>query len=90
MAKLPADACPYPRPFPAEFAECPLYEAGRYAPADSEEVPLGLIWICRHLVTRTFNKHGVTHHYAACQFGGRAARGRLILTNRFKRLVAAL
>ncbi len=90
MAKLPADACPYPRPFPTEFAECPLYEALRYAPADSEESPLGLIWICRRLVTRTFNKHGVTHHYAACQFGGRAARGRLTLTNGLKRLVAAL
>jgi hypothetical protein len=83
MAKLPADACPHPRPFPTEFAECPLYEARRYAPADSEESPLGLIW-------RTFNKHGVTHQYAACQFGGRAARGRLILANGLKRLVAAL
>src|SRR6266571_5063405 len=67
MARLPADACPYPRPFPDGFAECPLYDGERYVPADSKESPLGPIWICRHLVTRPFNLDGVEHHYGACR-----------------------
>lgn len=88
MARFPADACPYPRPFPDGFAECRLYAGERYVPADSKESPLGTIWICRHLVTRTFTSEGVEHHYGACQFGSRGARRRLILMDRFKRLVA--
>ncbi len=89
MARLPADACPYPRPFPDGFAECPLYDGERYVPADSKESPLGTIWICRHLVTRPFNLDGVEHHYGACRFGGRGARRRLAVVTRIKRLVAA-
>jgi len=87
MARLPADACPYPRPFPDRFVECPLYQGERYVPADSHENPLSTIWMCRHLVTRTFLKEAVEHHYGACQFGGRRARRRLVLVNGIKRLL---
>ena len=89
MARLPADACPYPRPFPDGFAECPLYDGERYVPADSKESPLGPIWICRYLVTRPFSLDGVEHHYGACRFGGRGARRRLAVVTRIKRLVGA-
>ena len=54
MARPPADACPYPRPFPDGFAECPLYDGERYVPADSKESPLGPIWTCCQLVTLPF------------------------------------
>jgi len=87
MARLPSDACPYPRPFPETFAECPLFAAQLYLPADSRETPLSPIWMCRHLVTRIFAKDGVQHHYGGCQFGGRGARRRLILVNGLKRLL---
>ncbi len=87
MARLPADACPYPRPFPETFVECPLYDRMRYVPADSQENPLSPIWMCGHLVTRIFTKDAVEHHYGACKLGGRGARRRLMLVNGIKRLV---
>lgn len=87
MPRLPSDACPYPRPFPQTFVECPLYDGERYVPADSLESPLTPIWMCRHLVTRIFTREGVDHHYAACEFGGRRARRRQMLVDGIKRLL---
>ena len=46
-----ADRCPYPRPFPANFADCPAYQAVTFHAADSMNRPLGTRLTCRHLVT---------------------------------------
>ena len=87
IARLPSDACPYTRPFPKTFVECPLYDGQRYLPADSREKPLMPIWMCSYLVTRIFARDGIEHHYGACQFGGRGARRRRTLVNDVKRLL---
>ena len=79
IARLPHDACPYPRPFTDAFVECPLYDGEHYLPADSRESPLSPIWTCRNLLTHRFTREGAKHHYGACRFGGEKARGRLLL-----------
>jgi hypothetical protein len=48
-----ADRCPYPRPFPADFADCASFEPISFEAADSKDKPLGTWSTCRHLVTGT-------------------------------------
>ena len=45
------DRCPYPRPFPAGFADCPSYEPVSFDATDSQNKPLGTWPTCRHLTT---------------------------------------
>lgn len=73
MSIRPRDACPYPKPFMADFNECPSYQTRHAIVVDSNDRPLRTIWSCRHMETKQIP--GETgHYYAACQLGD--ARGR--------------
>lgn len=45
----PADSCPYRKPFPDDFGECPAYQPVRFIPLDTMFRPLRPIWTCAHL-----------------------------------------
>lgn len=45
----PRDECPFSRPFPEGFAECPAYQAMGMVTLDIGYRPLGRVWSCRHL-----------------------------------------
>jgi len=73
MNERPSDACPYPKPFTAEFNDCPTYQTRHAIVVDSNNRPLRTIWSCRHMETKQIpGKSG--HYYGACQLGD--ARGR--------------
>ena len=71
----PLDECPYPKPFPDHFAECPAYEARLVADLDERSQPVGLIWSCLHLQGR---RRAMAEHrwYGACVIGDAAGRQR--------------
>jgi hypothetical protein len=73
----PADECPWPRPFPAEFDKCPAYLQLHFIPIDTSYRPLPLVLTCRHLVTRPLNDQK-SGWYGACDIGDRAARRRWV------------
>ena len=73
MSVRPSDACPYPKPFTAEFNDCPTYQTRHAFVVDSTGRPLKTIWSCRHLETKQVpGEPG--HYYGACQLGD--AKGR--------------
>jgi hypothetical protein len=69
----PTDECPYHRPFPEDFDDCPAYAARRYVPFDSLHHPLRPIWTCNFLSPRRAanRAHG---YYASCTLGDAADR----------------
>jgi hypothetical protein len=69
----PADACPYPKPFRADFNDCPTYQTRHAIVVDSNDRPLQTIWSCRHMETKQVPGEA-GHYYGACQLGD--ARGR--------------
>ena len=80
----PVDRCPYDRPFPEDFAECPAYQPVRYVPVDSVFQPLRPVWSCAHLVVGTYELRA----YAKCRLGGPAEReawARLMQSERLDR-----
>jgi hypothetical protein len=73
MSIRPTDACPYPKPFAADFNDCPTYQTRHAVVVDSNDKPLRTIWSCRHMETKRVP--GETgHYYGACQLGD--AKGR--------------
>jgi hypothetical protein len=73
MSIRPSDACPYPKPFAADFNDCPTYQTRHAVVVDSNDRPLRTIWSCRHMETKSVP--GETgHYYGACQLGD--AKGR--------------
>jgi hypothetical protein len=56
---LPDDICPYPRPFPANFDECGVFERSAGS--------------CKNLSTGTYFD-GANHHYGRCRLGDLTAR----------------
>jgi hypothetical protein len=66
-----ADRCPYRRPFPTGFDECPAYRPVEFLPADSFDQPLEPAWTCAHLVVGSRPEGGV---YPRCRLGDAAAR----------------
>lgn len=74
-ALRPPDECPYPKPFPDQFAECPGYLARHVVSLDERGTPTGSVWTCRHLesrlVPRTENRW-----YGACVLGNAVDRKR--------------
>jgi hypothetical protein len=72
----PDDACPYPRPFPADFAECPAYQVRQFIPLDTMYQPLEPVLTCRHLETRAMTQRH--RWYAACALGDAEARRRWV------------
>ena len=59
MGKLPHDACPYVRPFPEDFRECPTFMRGDQS--------------CAHLTVGT-HWDELRHRYARCALGDSSAR----------------
>jgi hypothetical protein len=69
----PGDECPWPRPFPAGFILCPLFEAREFVPVDLNLRPLKPVITCAHLVTEKLPDR-VGGWYGACGIGNAAAR----------------
>lgn len=71
----PADECPYPKPFPADFTECPAYQATQLVTLDLSQRPLGSVITCRHLESRLMR--GTNYRwYGACVLGDAEDRRR--------------
>jgi hypothetical protein len=79
MGKLPGDACPYPRPFPEDFRDCPAFERTTSRPVGSPEAQTNTVVSCANLTVGTF-WDGTTHHYGQCRLGDRVARLALLRT----------
>src|SRR2546429_8546742 len=73
MGKLPADACPYPRPFPEGFSECAVFEEVALRHRRSIAAPETKGVSCRSLTVGTFWDGG-NHHYGKCRLGDSAGR----------------
>ena len=71
----PADECPYPKPFPPGFVECPAYEATQMITLDISHRPLGAVWTCRHLESRLMPNTDY-RWYGGCAIGDAEARRR--------------
>jgi hypothetical protein len=69
----PADECPFQRPFPVGFNECPTFRPQPFNPMDMSDRPLAPMLTCSHLMTRTL-PNGKVGWYAACRIGDEAAR----------------
>ena len=94
----PADECPYPKPFPPGFAECPAYQATQMITLDISHRPLGAVWTCRHLESRLMPNTDY-RWYGACAIGDAEARrhwsqsvgpGRLYEISQVRQEVSAL
>jgi len=73
MARSP-DACPYPKPFPADFDDCPAFQPRQFIPLDTLYQPLQPVLTCRHLETRARRERH--RWYGACGLGDAEARRR--------------
>jgi DNA-binding CsgD family transcriptional regulator len=71
----PADECPYPKPFPPDFIDCPAYQATQMVTLDLSHRPLGSIMTCRHLESRLMPNTNY-RWYGACVLGDAEARRR--------------
>ena len=71
----PADECPYPKPFPPDFMDCPAYQATQMVTLDISHRPLGLVMTCRHLESRLMPNTNY-RWYGACVLGDAEARRR--------------
>jgi len=81
----PADECPYSRPFPEAFTDCPSYQAMEVMTLDIGYRPLGRLWTCRHLQPR---RHAADDRwYASCVVGDADARQRWATTLGRERLL---
>jgi len=69
----PGDECPWRRPFPKGFDQCPVFVSQPYRTTDSRDNPLPQVLTCRHLVSRPFQEPKVGW-YGACEIGDAAAR----------------
>src|SRR5918911_1893731 len=71
----PADACPYRRPFPEDFDDCPTYQGTVFVGLDLQYRPLRPSRTCRFL---TVGEVGGTPgtFYGRCALGDAAARQR--------------
>lgn len=67
MTTRPADACPYARPFPPGFRDCPAYRSARLMPFDSRYRPLKPERTCQHLEVGSRSAAG--RYYARCAVG---------------------
>ena len=71
----PADECPYPKPFPPDFTDCPAYQATQMVTLDLSHRPLGSVMTCRHLESRLMPSTNY-RWYGACVLGDAEARRR--------------
>ena len=68
-----ADACPYARPYPDDFDDCPAYQPIEFLAVDSQYRPLGRFNTCRHFAARSLSGRQVGY-YGACELGDAEAR----------------
>ena len=71
----PADECPYLRPFPDDFADCPAYEARQFVALSEGSRLAERLWACQHLEGRPLAK-AAHRRYGACNIGDAVARER--------------
>ena len=71
----PTDECPYPKPFPPDFTDCPAYQATQMVTLDLSHRPLGSVMTCRHLESRLMPNTNY-RWYGACVLGDAEARRR--------------
>ena len=69
-----ADECPFPRPFPPGFRNCPAYRYTRLMPLDSRYRPLQPERTCQHLEVGSGATAG--RYYARCAVGSAEDRAR--------------
>jgi hypothetical protein len=74
MNTRPADECPFPRPFPPGFRDCPAYRYARLMPLDSRYRPLQPERTCQHLQVGSAATAG--RYYARCAVGTAEDRAR--------------
>jgi hypothetical protein len=79
MGKFPDDACPYPRPFPEDFNECPAFELVTLASSSATDDPARPTSTCANLTVGLF-WDGTNHRYGRCRLGDSAARLALLKT----------
>jgi hypothetical protein len=72
---LPADACPFRRPFRPDFGECPAYQPRAFVALDLRDRPLPPVLTCQHLEVRPVGTQP-HRYYARCGIGEAAARER--------------
>ena len=82
LIEAKADRCPFPRPFPADFADCPSFEPMSFDATDSQDKPLGTWSTCRHLTTGT-DVENRGRFYPRCALGSPEQR----LRSQFRNLV---
>jgi hypothetical protein len=73
VGTLPADACPFSRPFPEDFSECSTYDKVEFRPATLANAPLTPSWTCAHLGIGAYTE-GFQHKYGRCALGDATAR----------------
>jgi hypothetical protein len=69
----PADACPYPRPFPPGFDDCPAYRPSYFVGLTTGYDPMSPVWTCGNLVSASVPGAGA-RFYPRCRIGDAAAR----------------
>jgi hypothetical protein len=72
--RRPGDECPYPKPFVADFDDCPAFQARQFIPLDTLYQPLEPVLTCRHLETRAMPERH--RWYGGCALGDADARRR--------------
>ncbi len=82
---LPADACPFDRPFPLDFDACPAYQPRTFVALDLRYRPLQPVWTCQQLEVRPTGASG-HRFYGRCSIGDAAARERWVEQVRVVRL----
>lgn len=83
----PADACPYARPFPADFDDCPAYHPAWFTPLTTGYDAMNPVWTCTHLVAGPLPS-AAARFYGRCRLGDAAARVAWAETLHAKRLAA--
>jgi hypothetical protein len=87
--RRPDDECPYPKPFPVDFTDCPAFQPRQFIPLDTLYQPLEPVLTCRHVETRALAQR--YRWYAACALGNAEARSawaRQVGANRLERIRA--
>jgi hypothetical protein len=70
---LPADACPYPRPFPPDFHDCPAYHPRHFVALTTGYDPMSPVWTCANLVVAPV-PGAPLRFYPRCRIGDAEAR----------------
>jgi hypothetical protein len=77
LAERPADECPFPKPFPSDFDDCPAYQPSEFIGLDLQYHPLPPVWTCSNLEIKAFTS-GSHGFYGRCRLGDAAARMRWV------------